>query len=60
MLSPSMKIDGPIEATAYMEDANELSGSPSMRIDGPIEAGRGRGRSAGAHTVSVDEDRRPH
>ena len=39
MLSPSMKIDGPIEATANSTRVVGWSKSPSMKIDGPIEAG---------------------
>src|SRR5882724_5150648 len=42
-LSPSITIDGPIEARVGRPPARRLERSPSITIDGPIEAERVRG-----------------
>jgi len=58
--SPSMKIDGPIEASSDQSSSRRRCSSPSMKIDGPIEADSLLRLVGGGSRLSVDEDRRPH
>ena len=58
--SPSMFIDGSIEAALPAPDLDETLWSPSMFIDGSIEATGSTATRSWSSSVSVDVHRRLH